>query len=166
MHVSQINGLTFVKDVDPGSLVLIPDNNGNGNQWAIRTDDKKLFQLKEVRLSSANSIIADFGKNYRVTFEPDTCRRFASPWFADGRPKGSLCLLPKNGGISTSIIIFWHPEEGVKILDLKTGEMPQQTSLDREGISFHRWGIELQCASADEPPNYELVYQFPVNAKK
>ena len=157
MHVSQINGLTFVKDVDPGSLVLAPDNNGNGNQWAIRTDDKKLFRLKEVRLSSADSIIADFGKNYRVTFEPDTCRRFASPWFDDGRPKGSLCLFPKNGGISTSIIFFWHPEEGIKFLDLRTGEMLPKTSLAREGITFHRWGIELPT---DEPDTYKSVYEF------
>ena len=70
MQVSHLPNPRNIGDVDPGSLVLIPDDNGNGNQWAIRTDrtdNKKLFRLNEGRLSNGGSTISPLSRHPLLT---------------------------------------------------------------------------------------------------
>ena len=152
MQISRLPNPISRDDVEPGSLVRIPGE----HKWAICTDDNKLFQLETYQPANVNGAVADFGNKYRVTFELDTCERLTYPWFADGLPRGSLCIYPENGSIRTSIALV-EAGDTLQVLDLMAGAMKQRTSHDPEGLSFQRWGIELRT---DAPNTYKSVYEF------
>ena len=148
-------------DVDPGSLVLIPDDNGNGNQWAIRTDrtdNKKLFRLNERQLSSGEITIADFGTEYKVTIDPTQCRMLPYPWDGEDPPRGSLYLFSEDKEVCHSIL-YSRPEALLlKVFVFKKGEMKPIKQGTEDGVVFPSWRIGLKAE--DERDGYEWVYKF------
>ena len=170
MQVSHLPNPRNIGDVDPGSLVLIPDDNGNGNQWAIRTDrtdNKKLFRLNEGRLSNGEIAIADFGTEYRVTIDPTQCRTLPYPsWDGKDPPQGSLCLFSEGKEVCHSIL-YSHPEPlSLRVFVFekgkgKTGEMKTLILDEEYGVVFPNWRIEIKAEG--EPGGYKWVYKFPAN---
>ena len=165
--VSRLLKLGNVEGVKLGSLVLAPDDNETGNQWAIRAGDKAFFQFKTNRLSNSEITIANFGTAYTVMFDPNQCCRLPYPWDKKKPPQGSLCIFSDGEAVCCSILFGAAP--GGQSLEVfvfeegkgKTGYKKNLELGKDHGVVFPNWRIGLK--DADAPGGYKWVYKFSAN---
>ncbi len=166
MQISLLPKPVYLDDVDPGSLVLAPDDNGNGYQWAIRTSGGKLFLLDTREEWPRGGALADFGKEFIFSIDPDQYRQLPRVLDAKDPPPGSLYFFSEDGVIFRSIVIGKIELIFLQVLvfekgEERKGEIKTIKQNAEDGVVFPSWRIGLKDAA--DRDGYKWVYKFSAN---